>query len=1524
MGVALVLAASGVAASVPLIPTDGELAFLRFKDQLYESARAQLEQRLAEGDLSVAVVRPLAELHLQYADVDSAILLLERFVAEHPDDLAARRVLGTYYQFGQRPYDYLRNLEQIASRAPASEVLRELAEIYSWMDEPDKQIDTLARLDQRGLATVDELVALARLRAARGRYAEAVGSLERAERLAPDALDADGLELLASLLVDAGRGEEALARLAQRPDVRDDLDLAVRLARTFQGKRHPELAARLLEALPALDVRNAAALATLTQAEVDAGLAPQALARLIELQRAGSLPDAMTPTLVDLAVYQGDFATAWSAGRALGWAAIPRGALAGLAAAAYAHGRADDVQALVREAGEDCLAGVPVLAAQLAADRGDRSAARRWIARADAAALAGPDDQVALAAVERRLGSAEAAYQRLRRHLSRGDVSAWAVESFAQAALETRHAGEAAPLLRRVRARLGAPADAAWARVATAAGETAAVLAWLRSSAPSRVPAQALRDVAYLALDARRPEVAMAAARWLPASGATRDDRLLLARALSESGDAEGALDVLRPLASRDAAAAALLDATLAHAAAASPRAREEFVRRASGELSSPALTAARRGELAWALVSAGATDAALLAMAPLLRADLDAWLPAYLEQAKRAASREGPIARLVGELQRTDLPLAARAPLVRGLLDLGATRAAEPHLRELATREGGAWVFAYDEALAEGGNHRARAAWWRSRGLRGDVPVEDRRIAAFKLLELRDKAGSEDVWRALAAREPADGASVTQLLHLWGPRPSRAALDWLEARAREADAAAQAGWLQHLVDLGAAPRAVDVLGRSPDPSDGARFDAWLNALRATRDREGLRVAIERAVAVSRDAARLEGLARLALAESLPGAAERAFSAQVEVAPDSLEARRWLGLLAAARNDTVVAREHLEHYVVAGGRDPEALLRHGELLERDRRADAARRAYEIGLQESERADRRSVTSRRVHAFLLAHAGRVAEAQRDLEALVAEQPADAHLRADYVAWLMKEGRHADAQRVLDLPSALADGVPPDLAHAAVPQDAADATVTSRLEGEALVVSIDAVAPLASPPHVDGAELLLTFDGPVRFALAPSLIESSGGRVGNVRTGYDTLLVTAARAVEFSCTERPGGLDVSIVARGAANAADEALGQRRLALLRAQWFAATGAGAAELRTLTALAQDAPDDARVLTALGATERRIGWRRRATTTVERALAADRADPEARRLLADMRADRAPRARVDFEHKDVEGEWQATSQRSDGTRALSESLQIGGRLELLRFDARRVRRPSGAIAPLQRTLQRGEAWLDFDSRGGPTWSASLFGAASGPGAGAGLVVPRPSGRWHVQAEVNRPYWEFVEGLADGGTRDRVAVERRQRLGRRADAWVVASANRYAIDDGANARTVNLSGGVIVAVRQEAPFVAVSYGLDMESLRGVTQRTDLAGATFAPVPVVSREIHVPGVQVRQAAGKALSLDLYAGYAIDRLGGRGLVTEAHARWSRVRVNWEAWVDRRLQTLSTTTTVTRAGVGVAIKF
>jgi hypothetical protein len=299
------------------------------------------------------------------------------------------------------------------------------------------------------------------------------------------------------------------------------------------------------------------------------------------------------------------------------------------------------------------------------------------------------------------------------------------------------------------------------------------------------------------------------------------------------------------------------------------------------------------------------------------------------------------------------------------------------------------------------------------------------------------------------------------------------------------------------------------------------------------------------------------------------------------------------------------------------------------------------------------------------------------------------------------------------------------------------------------------------------------------------------------------------------------------------------------------------------------------------------------------------------------------MRAERRPEALFDVEGKDVANEWHTRSQRTAAARSSGDAVRYGGRLELLQFDARKVRRATGEIAPMQRALWRGDAWLRYDTLRGPSWAATLFGAPSGPGASLEASFPQPSGRWTLQAEAHRPFWEFVEGLAGDGTRDRLAVERQQRLGRHVNGWLVVSTNRYAIDGGAYARTAGISGGLIAPVREARPFVALSYGLDKESQLAATVRTDPSGASYMPVPVVSREVHLPAVQVRQDVGRGVAIDAYAGYAIDRLGGKGPVTEVHARWSRGRVAADVFVDRRLQALATTTTVTRVGANVSLR-
>lgn len=489
--------------------------------------------------------------------------------------------------------------------------------------------------------------------------------------------------------------------------------------------------------------------------------------------------------------------------------------------------------------------------------------------------------------------------------------------------------------------------------------------------------------------------------------------------------------------------------------------------------------------------------------------------------------------------------------------------------------------------------------------------------------------------------------------------------------------------------------------------------------------------------------------------------------------------------------------------------------------------------------------------------------------------------------------------------------------------AAAQEPVSVTVSMAPRADTFAVSFAAPVPATTTACDDPRELLVTFDAPVRAELPPTLLDTAAGWIANVQTGYDTLLVRAARDVRFDVASHDRGVEIVLVPVGPADPESETTGQRRLELLRAQWLTEAGRTQDAWRALSTLAAQAPDDAQVLASLGLTERRIGWRRRSEDTLQRAAAHDRANPDLRTVLATMAHERAPRLRVEFEQKDVAREYRTWSRRSEGARAIGDALQVGARLESLEIDARRVRHANGDIAPLRRTIERGEAWLRIDTIGGSAVTTSLFASPAGVGGGVELERPQASGQWTIQGDVRRPFWEFAEAFTGDGTRDRLAVTRRQHLWRHVDAWITAAASRQALTNGSATTTAGVTGGVIAVLREARPFVAASYGLDKEARRRGSLRVDGAGVAFDPVPIVSREIHVPAIQVRHDIGRVLAIDAYAGYAVDRLGGRGMATEVHARVTTGRLSAEAWVDRRLQTLATTTTVTRVGVSVALR-
>src|SRR6185436_14800649 len=98
-------------------------------------------------------------------------------------------------------------------------------------------------------------------------------------------------------------------------------------------------------------------------------------------------------------------------------------------------------------------------------------------------------------------------------------------------------------------------------------------------------------------------------------------------------------------------------------------------------------------------------------------------------------------------------------------------------------------------------------AAFWQSRASLASVTTEEKRGIAFRSLEAGEKSVAEKILQELARNEPPEGPDVAQLLFVWGPRPKSDQLNWIEARARAASEPERQGWMEHLVNLGAARR---------------------------------------------------------------------------------------------------------------------------------------------------------------------------------------------------------------------------------------------------------------------------------------------------------------------------------------------------------------------------------------------------------------------------------------------------------------------------------------------------------------------------------------------------------------------------------------------------------------------------------------------------------------------------------------------------------------------------------------------
>lgn len=961
-----------------------------------------------------------------------------------------------------------------------------------------------------------------------------------------------------------------------------------------------------------------------------------------------------------------------------------------------------------------------------------------------------------------------------------------------------------------------------------------------------------------------------------------------------------------------------------AHATRAPPHAR------AGGALLE-ALDTAADDETRTAIIDrldrAGAAGTALTALEHLSDRDPGTWLGSYVEHAKSAGAQARMRKFLAARAADKVLAGSRRQEFAYALLDQGMSADLLQALASLASDFAGEWEDAYTDALAKLNRNSELRAHLLAAGSKADAPPEARRAVAWRLLELGAKEEGEQVFRQLAAAEPADGPDVEVLLSLWGPRPAAPQLAWLQARANAAPAKDAGAWMRRLTAAGAPDRAIAVF-ESASPQTGDMRIARLGALAARDDGGVLRAALvaelERSSGISDPAERaatLRQLGDLARDADLASESERAYAQLTALDSKNSTACRSHALAALAAGHAKRADEELSRCRTLVPPDFESAVAAGDAALALGDHHKARVWYGRALRLTSAGQDEDSSQDLGRAHALEHVGRIADADRVYRRMAARNRADLSLRADWAEMLLNAGLAREAYAVAT-GSAAGDNTAP---HAAI---------VEVVEGDhALELRVKQDCPAPASSQAQGKELIVRVGCPLSDADAAAITAltkdpRSGGRIEDSQTGYDSFLLRAA-AGSWQRSDSEHDLRARLVIADSGKL-DPA--RVRLGLLAARAEMQLGDIDSALERLQTLHSSVPHDTEVLSLLASYERQLErWRaaREHYSEAARELggAGARAADDIREQLADIDRDQGARSALDvFHQSSANGPAMLFQRFSFGQRPDSGWL-LQGTFEEVRLDAKGVQHPGGELLDFSGDRARGEASLQYDSWSGDAWRASAF-AGYGDALGLGVMHAHAVRRGSMlfNLEYHRPNWDFTEGLVSGATRDRLAVGRSALWGRTSLKLEIGLAS-YRLAGEESAKSTALSAMFRLPLTDENGRLWLVYNLDAEYFRDIRQATDSLSRRYEPLPAADRELHYLQLETsrelaRHSGGGRGAVEFSAGGVANRFGRVEPTVTSSLSWTSRHIQMRLYATHEPSTAAQYDVVTVVGASVAM--
>ena len=316
-------------------------------------------------------------------------------------------------------------------------------------------------------------------------------------------------------------------------------------------------------------------------------------------------------------------------------------------------------------------------------------------------------------------------------------------------------------------------------------------------------------------------------------------------------------------------------------------------------------------------------------------------------------------------------------------------------------------------------GRTKELAEFWKDRAAKTEVEPAEKRAIAFNLLQADQKDSAQSIFEALARTAGPDDPDLAELLYLWGPKPGAKDMDWLAERARQASGPQRAAWLRHLADAGGAGRVAAIVSASLPVAGqgGAVLDVYLRALVELRETHQLAASVAREVQALSDPERVRTLAQVTRDAGETKAAETAYLRLLILEPEDRGARHWLGGFNFGRANYAAAERFLGALVRSSEGAYDDNFYYAEMLWRKGDRRAAKAYYGRTLRIIDRLPSPGLDVRIARAHSLFRLGDAAQATQQFQELMAANPGNADLRADFGSLLLENGINDRAAMVL---------------------------------------------------------------------------------------------------------------------------------------------------------------------------------------------------------------------------------------------------------------------------------------------------------------------------------------------------------------------------------------------------------------------------------------------------------------------------------------------------------------------------